>query len=86
MGKKIKFNVPFFIILGAMNGVMISLVASFFLDYIVTSYTIYVTLSYINWVVLLAPCFALLGALFHVAAALFMYEDEKKKKWFQYKK
>lgn len=79
MNKRISLNVPFFVVLGAMNGAMVSLVAAFFLDYMVTSYSLICTLSYLDWLFVLAPCFALLGALFNTAAAIFMYEDDTKK-------
>ncbi len=84
MNHRIKTNVVFFVILGALNGVMISLTGSFFLDYIVTNYTTEVTLSYMDWLLVCAPCFALVGALFNLATAILMYEEipveERKKK------
>ena len=76
MEKRIKVNVLFFVILGAMNGAIVSLLASFFLDYIVTSYTIQCTMTYLNWLVICAPIFALIGALFNLSAAVFLYEDD----------
>lgn len=79
MEKRIKVNVLFFIILGAMNGAIVSLLASFFLDYIVTSYTIQCTMTYLNWLVICAPIFALIGALFNLSAAVFLYEDDTDK-------
>lgn len=77
MNKKIKLNVPFFVILGAMNGAFVSLIASFFLDYMVTSYSTMCTLTYLDWLIICAPSFALLGALFNLASAIFLYEEEK---------
>ncbi len=76
MFNRIKTSVVFFVILGAMNGIMISLTGSFFLDYIVTNYTTEVTLTYADWLLVCAPCFALVGALFNLAVAIFMYEEE----------
>ncbi len=76
MFNRVKTSVVFFVILGAMNGILISLTGSFFLDYIVTNYTTEVTLTYADWLVVCAPCFALVGALFNLAVAIFMHEEE----------
>lgn len=80
MNKRINLNIGFFILLGACNGALISLIASFFLDYMVASYTINYNMSYIDWVIVCAPSFAIIGALFNTIAAVFMYEEPKKKK------
>lgn len=76
MFNRVKTSVVFFVILGAMNGIMISLTGSFFLDYIVRNYTTEITLSYADWLVVCAPCFACVGALFNLAVAIFMHEEE----------
>lgn len=76
MFNRVKTSVIFFVLLGAMNGIMISLTGSFFLDYIVRNYTTEVTLSYADWLVICAPCFACVGALFNLAVAIFMHEEE----------
>lgn len=78
MIKKIKLNIPFFVILGAMNGAILSLVTAFFLDYFVTSYSTTCNLTYTDWLLVCAPLFALIGALFNTAAAIFMYESVPK--------
>lgn len=80
MNRRISFNVGFFILLGALNGALVSLIASFFLDYMVASYTINYNMTYSDWVLVCAPSFAIIGALFNTLAAVFMYEEPKKKK------
>lgn len=87
MERRIKMSILWFTILGALNGAMISLVASYYLDYIVTRYTTTVTLTYIDWVFVCAPAFAVFGALFNCVAGFFFYKEEPKRKflWFNRK-
>lgn len=81
MNKKITLGIPFFVVLGAFNGIMISLPGAFFMDVLVASYTVSFSFSYIDWVVVLAPVFALVGALFNLCSAILLYEEPKKKRF-----
>jgi len=84
MERRLKISILWFMILGALNGALISLFGAFFLDYIVNSYTTDVTLTYMDWLLILAPIFALVGAVFNLCAGFFFYKEEPKKKflWF----
>jgi len=86
LNKRLSINVGFFTVLGALNGAVMSLVACFFLDFMVASYSINYTMSYSDWVLVLAPMFAVVGALFNLAAAIFMYEEPEKKGLFDFLK
>ncbi len=86
MNSKVKMNALFFVFLGAMNGAIISLVACYFLEYMLNSYSLECTLTYTDWLLVCTPCFAVIGALFNLAAAIFMYEEPKKKLKFWHKK
>ena len=46
----------------------------------VASYTINYNMTYSEWLLVCAPSFAVIGALFNTLAAVFMYEEPKKKK------
>lgn len=76
---RINVSFSFFILLGAMNGVLVSLLSSFFLDFLVTSYSTTCTLTYLDFLIVTAPCFALVGALFNIASAVFLYDEDTKK-------
>ena len=84
LNQRLSINVGFFTVLGALNGAVMSLVACFLLDYMCASYTINYTMSYSDWVIVLAPMFGVVGALFNLAAAIFMYEEPKKKGLFNF--
>lgn len=86
LNKELVINIGFFTVLGALNGAVMSLVACFMMDYMVASYTINYTMSYSDWVLVLAPMFAVIGALFNLAAAIFMYEEPEKKGLFDFLK
>jgi hypothetical protein len=62
-----------------MNGAIVSLLASFFLDYLVSSYSTTCTLTYIDFLLVTTPCFAIVGALFNMASAVFLYDEDTKK-------
>lgn len=76
---RINVSFSFFVILGAMNGAIVSLISSFFLDYLVTSYSTSCTLTYLDFLAVTTPCFACIGALFNVASAVFLYDEDTKK-------
>ena len=76
---RINVSFSFFVILGAMNGAIVSLLSSFFLDFLVTSYSPTCTLTYLDFLVVTTPCFALVGALFNIASAVFLYDEDTKK-------
>ena len=76
---RINVSFSFFVLLGAMNGAIVSLLASFFLDYLVTSYSTTCTLTYLDFLVVMTPCFAVVGALFNIASAVFLYDEDTKK-------
>lgn len=84
LNKNLQINIGFFTVLGALNGAVMSLVACFFLDFMVASYSINYHMSYSDWVLVLAPMFAVVGALFNLAAAIFMYEEPEKKGLFDF--
>lgn len=77
MKNRINTNVVFFVIMGAMNGIFISLIASYILNYLVSSYLFELYFTYTDWLFVFAPSFALLGALFNLVSAIFLYGDKK---------
>lgn len=77
--KRVNVNSYFFVVLGGMEGLLLSLIASFFLDFMLTSYSLVYSLTFTDWLLLLAPLFAVVGALFNLASAIFLYDDETKK-------
>lgn len=77
--KRVNVNSYFFVVLGGMEGALISLVASFFLDYMLTRYSLVYSLTYVDWLFVLAPLFAVIGALFNLASAIFLYDEDTKK-------
>lgn len=77
--KRVNVNSYFFVVLGGMEGILISLVASFLLDYMLTSYSLVYSLTYLDWLFVLAPLFAVIGALFNLASAIFLYDEDTKK-------
>lgn len=85
--KRVNVNAFFFVLLGAMNGAILALVAAFFLDYMLTKYSLICTLTYMDWVIVLVPVFVVIGSLFNLASAIFLYDEEttKPKKRFKAK-
>lgn len=81
MNRKITFSIPFFVLLGALNGIMVSLPGAFLMDVLVSGYTVDFSFSYLDWLFLLVPIFAVVGALFNLCSALLLYEEPKKKKF-----
>lgn len=77
--KRVNVNSYFFVVLGGMEGILISLVASFFLDYMLTRYSLTYSLTYVDWLMVLAPLFAVIGSLFNLASAIFLYDEDTKK-------
>ena len=86
MERRIKLSILWFTVLGALNGAMISLLGAYFLNYIVDSYTTDVTLTYMDWILVLAPLFAVFGALFNLCAGFFFYKEEPKKRFLWFKR
>lgn len=82
LNRTLEINIGFFTVLGALNGAIMALVACFMMDYMVASYTINYTMTYSDWVIVLCPIFAVVGALFNLAAGIFMYEEPEKKSIF----
>ena len=82
MEKRIRTTVLNFVIVGSMLGAIMSLLTSYFLNYIVESYSSYCSITYMGWLAILAPCFAFIGGLFNAIVALFIYEEHQKKKGF----
>ncbi len=76
---RINVSFSFFILLGAMTGAIVSLLSSFFLDYLVASYSSTCTLTYLDFLAITTPCFAVVGALFNIASAVFLYDEDTKK-------
>lgn len=79
MSTRVNVSSWFFVLLGAMNGAIVALLASFFLDFVVTSYSTICTLTYMDWILVTIPCFALIGALFNLASAIFLYDEQTEK-------
>lgn len=77
--KRVNVNSYFFVVLGGMEGILLSLVASFFLDFMLTSYSLVYSLTFMDWLFVLAPLFACIGAMFNLASAIFLYDEETKK-------
>ncbi len=77
--KRVNVNSYFFVVLGAMEGILLSLISSFFLDFMLTRYSLVYSLTFIDWVFVLAPLFAVIGSLFNLASAIFLYDEETKK-------
>lgn len=77
--KRVNVNSYFFVVLGGMEGILLSLVASFFLDYMLTRYSLIYSLTFLDWLFVLAPLFAVIGALFNLASAIFLYDEDTKK-------
>lgn len=77
--KRVNVNAYFFVVLGGMEGILISLVSAFFLDFMLTRYSMVYSLTYLDWLLVLAPLFAVIGALFNLASAIFLYDEDTKK-------
>ena len=80
--KNVKTSLINFILVGIMNGVIISLIAAYFLEYLVDNYAIICPVTYMEWVLILAPCFALVLGLFNALVGIFILEEPKKKRRF----
>lgn len=76
---RINVSFIFFTIIGAMNGAIISLLASFFLDFLLTSYSTTCPLTYLDFLLVTTPCFAFIGAIFNMASAIFLYDEDATK-------
>ncbi len=80
--RRIKTSFINFGIIGVMMGVLFALLTAFLLNYLQDSYDFAVTISYSEWLLVLIPCFGLIGGLFNTLVALFIEEEEKPKKKF----
>jgi len=80
--RKVRTSFLNFAIIGVMEGILFGLMAAFLLNYLQESYTFAVTVSYSEWLLVLIPCFGLIGGLFNALVALFIEEEQPTKKKF----
>ena len=80
--RKIHTSLLNFCIIGIMEGILFALMTAFLLNYLQESFNLSTVVSYTEWLLVLIPCFGLVGGLFNALIALFLEDEEKPKRKF----
>lgn len=79
MRDRVNVSVFFFMIIGGVEGLFLSLIPAFLLDYLCEEIAVISSISYIQWLAMLAPIFFALGVIINGASSILLVDDDAEK-------